>query len=552
MTRTDDTTAAPKVAADHTKGQRPAALPTIDLSGGDLHRKVTQAWEALVTANDPVEPRVLVRGNEIVRMTERGELEPLTAVALQDELSRAAEFGQFNDKGDWKSKDPPRYVADALRERDSQDYQDAPRVARVVDVPVVAADGTLVTAPGYHPNTEIYFRPSPDLDGLATDDEAANTTYEVEEACNLLLNDLLGDFAFADDGGASRANALGLLLLPFVRDFIDDGPTPLHAIIAPEPGTGKTLLAQVALLPGCGLVPVTAGDRDHNDEWRKSLTAALISGTRAILLDNLRSSVDSGPLASAITTGVWRDRVLGYSKNVTLPVRNAWVATGNNLKLSDEQARRTVPIFLDPGDVRPADRPKDAFQHPDLLRWAANHRAELVDAALTLVRHWLAGPAETLAGAVYVRHSDAYGEEREPAYGSANLGSFERWAEVIGGILGSAGVEGFLDNRDRLYADANEEGREAVAFLAAWHALDREPIDFSEVRRLCEFRGELHDALPTDVLTERSDKRAAKLSSWLQQHNKRSHGGFQLVGEAGSGHGARKRWVVRRTTSPSG
>jgi len=57
-----------------------------------------------------------------------------------------------------------------------------------------------------------------------------------------LLDSLLGDFPFADQ--ASRANALALLLLPFVRPLID-GPTPLHLIEAAKPGTGKGLLADV-------------------------------------------------------------------------------------------------------------------------------------------------------------------------------------------------------------------------------------------------------------------------------------------------------------------
>jgi len=58
-----------------------------------------------------------------------------------------------------------------------------------------------------------------------------------------LLDELLIDFPFADE--ASRANALALLLLPYVRPLIV-GPTPLHLITAPTQGTGKDLLAQLA------------------------------------------------------------------------------------------------------------------------------------------------------------------------------------------------------------------------------------------------------------------------------------------------------------------
>lgn len=154
------------------------------------------------------------------------------------------------------------------------------------------------------------------------------------------------------------------------------------------------------------------------------MTASLLRGTRAIVFDNL-SEIDSGPLAAALTSGVWRDRVLGYSREVTLPIRNAWDATGNNMRLSDEQARRAVAMFLDPGETRPSDRPKDDFRHPDLLGWARKNRPALAEAALTLVRNWLDGEVVHAGGGHVLNRNEGVlsGSER-------TLGSFERWAGV--------------------------------------------------------------------------------------------------------------------------
>jgi hypothetical protein len=64
----------------------------------------------------------------------------------------------------------------------------------------------------------------------------------------MLLLELFGDFPFATD--ADRTNALGALLLPFVRELVDD-PTPLHLIEAPSPGIGKGLLQFVDDLVWC-------------------------------------------------------------------------------------------------------------------------------------------------------------------------------------------------------------------------------------------------------------------------------------------------------------
>lgn len=326
----------------------------IDLSDGRLHVWADRAWAALVAANDLREPTVMVRGNELVRMTERGELEAHTVDSLRDELSRGGPV-RPQRRGGWRPVAVPVDVARNLLARDSAKYAGAPRVDRVVDIPVAAADGSIITEPGYHAASRLFYRPAPGMETVTP--EPVGMVDEVVHARDFLMTELLGDFAWADE--ASKANALGLLLLPFVRDLID-GPTPMHIIVAPSPGTGKTLLAEAALMPSCGEDELMA-DAGTDDEWRKRLTAVLLRGSRAVLFDDLRRPLDSGALAAALTSGTWSDRMLGVNKELSLPVRNAWVATGNNLSLTDEHARRAVAIFLDPGEQLPANRPKTAY-----------------------------------------------------------------------------------------------------------------------------------------------------------------------------------------------
>ena len=394
---------------------------------------------------------------------------------------------------------------------------------------MVGGDGSLITRPGHHPGSRLYFRPAPSISDLEIPRaEDVDSVDAITGARDFLLDELLGDFGFADD--ASRAHAVGLLLLPFVRDFIGDHPTPMHGNLAPEPGTGKGYLAQAALIPGCGLVPVTPGAAGDDAEWRKMITSSLLAGVPAIILDNLHGTLNSAALASALTTGRWRDRVLGASRMADLKVRNAWVATANNPSMSDEQARRIVPIFLDPGEVRPSDRDRTAFKHPDLHSWANSNRTELVTSALTLVQHWLMGRAETVAGGhELVRHSEIYGSEAAPSPGSKTLGSFERWAAVIGGILEAADVPGFLENRGRLDAEANEERLEATEFLRAWRMLDLGPVEFRDVLDECQFNGRLRDNLPTGLASVRSEQLHGKLKAWLRDHQDARFGGYRLV-----------------------
>jgi putative DNA primase/helicase len=72
-----------------------------------------------------------------------------------------------------------------------------------------------------------------------------------------------------------------------------------------------------------------------------------------------------------------------------------------------------------------------------------------VHAALVLVQHWMA--------------------EGRPL-GTTRIGSFEDWSAVMGGILGTAEILGFLENLDELYASADVEGEAWRSLVAAWHA----------------------------------------------------------------------------------
>src|SRR5690606_12460616 len=97
---------------------------------------------------------------------------------------------------------------------------------------------------------------------------------DVSSAVSYLRN-LLIDFVF--DSDASFAHAIALMLSPIVRPAIN-GPTPLHLVDAPTPGSGKSLLARICLIPGVGKnIAITSGPKEE-EEWRKKITSGLLSG----------------------------------------------------------------------------------------------------------------------------------------------------------------------------------------------------------------------------------------------------------------------------------
>ncbi len=61
---------------------------------------------------------------------------------------------------------------------------------------------------------------------------------------------------------------------------------------------------------------------------------------------------------------IWVDRQLGDNRVLRLRNRTLWMATGNNVKLSNEMARRSLAIRLDSRVDRPWER--EGFRHPQL------------------------------------------------------------------------------------------------------------------------------------------------------------------------------------------
>ena len=419
-----------------------AALPRIDAGEQDLKIITGESWTALTGANRP--ERLFRYGGLPVRLEcENGKPLPreLTVDRLRHEMARAANFYRVRDRDGIQTIDKAMPPTAVIRDMLATPEPELPPLLRIVHVPVFAPDRTLQTTAGYHSASRTYYAPAK---GFTLEEVPAHPSdAEISQARSLLLDELLADFKFVSD--ADKAHAVALFLEPFVRDMIA-GPTPLHLIEAPTPGSGKGLLAEVLLSPAVGheigVIPQVADD----DEMRKQITARLLEARAAILIDNITRTLSSATLAAALTATWWSDRPLGRSETVSLPVRCAWVATANNPPMSTEIARRVVRSRLNPM----ADRPwlRSGFRHTDLRAWAAEHRAKLVWSGLTMAQAWL--------------------DKGQPAPACKPLGSYERWSHVLGGILETAGIPGFLTNLDEFYESADSEGTMWRQFVGHW------------------------------------------------------------------------------------
>jgi hypothetical protein len=167
--------------------------------------------------------------------------------------------------------------------------------------------------------------------------------------------------------------------------------------------------------------------------------------------------------------------------------------------------RRAVRIRLDSKIDRPWLR--EGFRHPNLREYVAKEREKLVFATLVLIQQWIAkGKPE----------------------GTNLLGSFESWSKVIGGILSSAGFEGFLGNLDELYEQSDSEG-EAWRILIArwWDARGDGEVGVSDIYTLVAPTD--GDPIDLDLGKENERSQKIRLGKMLQQMRDRQFDGKRIT-----------------------
>lgn len=412
--------------------------PAIVHNGRLLDDVLAQATDAVATANDP--PHLFVRAGQLSRLRQDEEdrplIEGLRAEHARLELAGAATWWRVNKDGERTATSPPLDVAASLLAAGSWPL---PPLAGVVELPVLRPDGTFHVDHGYDDATRLYHWHRGDPYKPVADEPSA---FELAAAV-ALVDEALCDFPW--DSTADRANAWGMLLTPLVRPLV--GQVPMGLVDAPEPGTGKGLLVDAITVMTVGRVAGKMAWPSSDEELEKKVTAALMSGTTVMIFDNVEGIIRSPTLAAVLTTDSWQGRILGRSEMAVVPNRATWVATGNNIDVGGDLARRCYRIKLDARQASPWKR--TGFKHPELLRWITDNRADLLHALCTIVRSWWVGGHE-LAGAL-------------PA-----MGGYTQWVRTVGGILEHAGIADFLGNLADFHAQADRDAQSWEAFLGVW------------------------------------------------------------------------------------
>jgi hypothetical protein len=207
------------------------------------------------------------------------------------------------------------------------------------------------------------------------------------------------------------------------------------------------MLGELACMVTIGHEPPTTSWKDNEEELSKRLLSEALRGSECIFFDNIKRKdyLGGGALEMAVTASAISDRVLGASEMAEAPLEVTWIASGNNLQVSEDMRRRTLWCRLD------ADRPdpenRTGFKYSDVKAHVCAHHAEYLSAALTLVRAYM------FAG--------------KPDVGARKMGSFVSWCELISSAVMWVGLPDPATTQDRQKREAPDDLNAAYIAIAS-------------------------------------------------------------------------------------
>jgi hypothetical protein len=272
-----------------------------------------------------------------------------------------------------------------------------------------------------------------------------------------MLRDLVSDFPFAAPEHFSAW--LATLLTTVARPAID-GPVPMLWLDANRRGTGKSKLGRLIGIITVSDKPTELSWTSDEKEMESRIASLLGGGDNYAVFDNASGTIRNPVLERFLTSHAFDFRRFHRQELVKMPNRTVLAITGNNLTLRGDLSRRVIRCRL----VTTMDCPetRDGFRHANIEAFAVDNQAELLAAALTILRaHAVTGftPCQVRVTRVDGNTVDA------PA---RPVGSFNEWDRVVRHAILRAGLADPMLTQDEA-REEDEDDVKLAALLRAWH-----------------------------------------------------------------------------------
>lgn len=238
-----------------------------------------------------------------------------------------------------------------------------------------------------------------------------------------VIHKIYGEFCFKEN--QDYANAIAALITPFCRGLFSNFNirTPIIFYKGNRERVGKDCCAGVTgmVYEGNSLSepPISSGDKGNaNEELRKKLLSAMMAGRKRLHFANNKGKIDNSVFEAVTTETTWSDRVLGGNKLAEFSNEIDYSLSGNiNVTATPDFINRCIFVNFFLAMENANER---VFKNPDLHNWVSKNRGKILSALYALVRNWI---------------------NKGSPKGSLPFASFHEWAEIVGGIIETAGYK---------------------------------------------------------------------------------------------------------------
>lgn len=325
---------------------------------------------------------LFVRGNDLVTVDEEtGELRMMEPARFISWAEDWVSFGRW--EGDtFKPKSITKELATNILKSD-QFWKELRPLRGVHDVRLPSWADAKRTAirllpSGYDDETGIFTAPALDYQTDLLPDDGRKFLLETYR-----------DFPFAEGGPLEKNRSFAVLMAAhfaaFARLLLVDCLRPAFVFLANQAGSGKTLLARMALAPVFGPVAIEGFPKDET-ERHKQLTTLAAEARAYAFYDNVKGHLSSAMLEGFLTSPQWTGRILGHSATITAPNLATVFVSGNQLSLSADLKRRCLVCDL----FEAGEATEREFANPITDAWPSESetRARFLAALWSLLEYW--------------------------------------------------------------------------------------------------------------------------------------------------------------------
>jgi hypothetical protein len=301
---------------------------------------------------------------------------------------------------------------------------------------------------------------------------------------------LLAEFPFADwkehavsdnAGGdetpvrnsRSQAVQIAAMLSLFCAALLRNGANRMGFVYtANSQRSGKSLLAKLVIMPIYGSFKGLSW-KNSDDELSKVIDAELLTGSIYLCFDNVRGYVASPTLEALMTSPSWSGRILKETRMFEVKNRKTLFITGNDCILSPDMAHRCLICNLHVNEGNVQDRQPSWVLDEEWLLNEENKRCVL-SALWGILRAWARA-----------------GKQSATSFGCKPRLGFERWCDIIGGIVAFAGFGDCLETPPVESGGNTEEGciRNLIDYLRVKTNEQRQEFEFKEICQICHDEG---------------------------------------------------------------